>query len=127
MEIGIDVGSTGIKVVFVKNTDNLEPGRSNEFHRVIWKSVVPTKSGQSLVVEGLIDQGLLVCNLTRNHIRRICVTGYGRNLIKGADQVVDEISANAAGIHCLTNGRARTLINVGGQDVKVIRLSETGG
>ncbi len=39
---------------------------------------------------------------------------------------MDELTANAAGIHCLTSGQTRTVINIGGQDVKVIRLSETG-
>ena len=116
MHMGIDVGSTGIKIVFTNNT----------VQELIWHTVVPTRPGQSQVVEELIQQGLDDCGLTRADIQRSCATGYGRHLISGVDQVVDEISANAAGMHALSNGQARTLINVGGQDVKIIHLDESG-
>jgi predicted CoA-substrate-specific enzyme activase len=110
MKIGIDVGSTGIKIVFVQQTD------------MVWKKVVPTKPGQAALVQGLIEQGMAACGIGPRDIDQKSVTGYGRNLIASTDEVVDEISANAAGIHQLSGGSARTLINIGGQDVKVIRL-----
>lgn len=114
MEIGIDVGSTGIKIVLV------------ESGRIIWKKVVPTKPGQSDVVEDLIKQGLNACSVSNTDIEKTSVTGYGRNLIGAGSHAVDEIWANAAGIQRLTCGRAGTLINIGGQDIKVIKVSETG-
>ena len=114
MNIGIDVGSTGIKVVFAEKTT------------LAWKKVVPTKPGQPDLVRDLIDQGLEACNLKQSDIKKTCVTGYGRNLINFSNTVVDEISANAAGIHRLSGGNARTLINIGGQDVKVIKLDHQG-
>ncbi len=114
MKIGIDVGSTGIKIVFVSSD------------RIIWKNVVPTKPGQSAMVDELIQEGMDAGSVSKTDIEKICVTGYGRNLISSGNHVVDEIWANAAGIHRLTSGRARTLINVGGQDVKIIKLSESG-
>lgn len=114
MKIGIDVGSTGIKVVFVENQN------------IVWKKVVPTKPGQSGLVKEIVDQGLLACELKAQDIEKTCVTGYGRNLIESSDIVVDEIWANAAGIHLLSRGNARTLINIGGQDVKVIKLDSQG-
>ncbi len=114
MKIGIDVGSTGIKIVFVKESTP------------VWKKVVPTKPGQSSLVNELIGQGLNALNGEQKDIKKICVTGYGRNLIQDSNKVVDEISANAAGITLLTNGKARTLINIGGQDVKIIKLDHQG-
>ena len=54
------------------------------------------------------------------------VTGYGKSLVHGAGKVIDEVSANAIGVFLLSDHKARTVINIGGQDVKVIRLSETG-
>ncbi len=114
MKIGIDVGSTAIKIVFAEND------------AIVWKKSVATKPGQPEVVDAIIKEGLLFCNATTDDIEKKCVTGYGRNLINGSSYTVDELTANAAGIHSLTSGKARTVINIGGQDVKVIRLSETG-
>jgi predicted CoA-substrate-specific enzyme activase len=114
MKIGIDVGSTAIKIVFASGD------------QVAWKQAEPTKPGQSAVVENLIDRGLKACGISRTDIEKTCVTGYGRNLITAGSQVVDEIWANAAGIHRLSGGRAGTVINIGGQDVKVIKLSPNG-
>lgn len=114
MKVGIDVGSTAIKIVFV-NSD-----------RAIWKRAIPTKPGQPSLVEDLIDRGMKACDISKADIEKICVTGYGRNLISSNNQVVDEIWANAAGIHRLSVGKAGTVINIGGQDVKIIKLSATG-
>jgi predicted CoA-substrate-specific enzyme activase len=40
--------------------------------------------------------------------------------------MTDEISANAAGLFHLSGGQARTVINIGGQDLKVMNLDERG-
>ena len=114
MKIGIDVGSTGIKIVFV------------EADQIVWKTVVPTKPGQDNVVSKLIQEGLDACSVSSDAVEKTCVTGYGRKLIQSSNHVVDEISANAAGIHRISGGNARTVINIGGQDVKIIKLNESG-
>lgn len=114
MKIGIDVGSTAIKIVFVKSD------------RIVWKQATPTKPGQPELVGRIIEEGMAACSVLQRDIEKTCVTGYGRNLIAGSDYTVDELSANAAGIHRLTSGKARTVINIGGQDVKIIKLSNTG-
>lgn len=114
MKIGIDVGSTGIKIVFVN------------IGTLVWKKVVPTRPGQQAIVRELIQQGLAACHLTQDNIDETCVTGYGRNLIETPDTIIDEISANAAGLHHLSGGKARTVINIGGQDVKIIKIDPHG-
>lgn len=60
--------------------------------------------------------------------RRLVATGYGRRLAEGslADGIVSEIKAYALGASHLYPD-CRTVIDVGGQDCKASRLSESGG
>ncbi len=111
---GIDLGSTAIKVVLVQGG------------RMAWYKAVPTAPGQAGIAQKLIDEGLAALGQMSDRLTATAVTGYGKGLIDGAGRVIDEVSANALGICRLSDGRARTVINIGGQDVKVIRLSATG-
>ena len=111
---GIDLGSTAIKVVFVQEK------------ALVWKKAHPTVPGQSRIVDELVAEGLEVLGMTPDRLSAAAVTGYGRGLIRGGHKVIDEVSANALGVFELSGGKARTVINIGGQDVKVIRLSDTG-
>ena len=52
-------------------------------------------------------------------------TGYGRTAIESGDKSITEITCHARGAHYL-NPDVRTVIDIGGQDSKVIRLDETG-
>jgi predicted CoA-substrate-specific enzyme activase len=52
-------------------------------------------------------------------------TGYGRSLIDFAEKSVTEITCHSIGVHHL-NPNIRLLIDVGGQDSKVIRIGENG-
>jgi (R)-2-hydroxyacyl-CoA dehydratese activating ATPase len=62
--------------------------------------------------------------IERHHVRRVVATGYGRNLVD-ADTTVTEISCHAAGVrHHLAE--VRTIVEIGGQDSKFIRLDERG-
>ena len=57
---------------------------------------------------------------------RVVATGYGRFSFEGADRQVSEISCHAKGIYHLVPS-ARTIIDIGGQDAKAIKLDERGG
>ena len=114
IKAGIDLGSTAIKIVFIENKE------------ILWKKAVPTLPGQAQIADDLISEGLKVLGCTSDQLEAIAVTGYGKNLIKDAHKAINEVSANALGAFMLSNGKARTVINIGGQDVKVIRLSDTG-
>jgi predicted CoA-substrate-specific enzyme activase len=74
----------------------------------------------------LVNKGLTQLGLKSGELGPIAATGYGRGLCGLAELKVDEISANAAGIYALSGGQARAVINIGGQDVKVIRMDEQG-
>jgi len=112
--IGIDLGSTAIKVVFVKDKE------------IVFKEKKPTVPGQEMLAEAIIQTGLQTLGINREKIQKIGVTGYGKKLYKAATDAIDEISANAAGAFQLSSRKVRTIVNIGGQDVKVIRLSEDG-
>jgi predicted CoA-substrate-specific enzyme activase len=112
--VGIDLGSTAIKVVLVEQEE------------LVWKKALPTAPGQSQIADDLIAEGLTVLGYAKDRIEAVAVTGYGKGLIQDAHKVIDEVSANALGVFLLSAGRARTVINIGGQDVKVIHLSATG-
>ena len=113
-KIGIDLGSTAIKAVIVKEPE------------LIWKKTVPTAPGQEALALQLIAEGLADSSINRQDIVGISVTGYGKNLITQAHTVVDEVSANAWGVYLLSDKKARTVINIGGQDIKIIRISAAG-
>lgn len=114
LKVGIDLGSTAIKVVFVENEN------------MVWKKVVPTTPGQSRIADHLTAEGLGALRCTADTLEAVVFTGYGKGLVNGTGKVIDEVSANALGAFLLSGGKARTIINIGGQDVKVIRLSATG-
>ena len=60
-----------------------------------------------------------------DEIDYVVTTGYGRNLVKFGDKSITEISCHAAGLHELLP-LVRTVIDVGGQDSKVMALDEGG-
>lgn len=110
---GIDLGTAAVKVVFVNKRD------------LLWAKAFPTAPQYVEVCEQLVKEGMETLSCRRENII-IAATGYGKRLFPGAERIVDEISANAAGACVLSNGKARLVINIGGQDVKIIRLSSEG-
>jgi predicted CoA-substrate-specific enzyme activase len=114
VKIGVDIGSTAVKMVFIKDDE------------IVREDVSPTVPGQGELVEKMIARGIEALSVERPRGENIFATGYGRKLIAGADNVVDEISANACGAYLLSGKKAHTIINIGGQDVKVIKISPEG-
>ena len=112
--IGLDLGSTAIKVVLAEN------------RALRWCRKVPTAPGQDALAMSLVDACLSELGLSKADIESVAATGYGKKLASGAGRTVDEISANALGMFTLSGGRCRTIIIIGGQDLKVINLDENG-
>ena len=113
-KIGVDLGSTFIKVVFVEG-DNM-----------IWHGLKPTAPGQDALALKLIEEGRGTLGLPESSCDGIVSTGYGRNLFRAAGLKVDEISAGALGAFKRSGGAARNVLNIGGQDIKALRLGENG-
>lgn len=111
---GIDLGTAAIKVVFI-DKDNL-----------LWAKAFPTVPPYIKICEQLFQEGLEALSIEKEDILGIAITGYGRHLFPGTKRIVDEISANAIGAHILSKKTARTVVNIGGQDVKIIKISSDG-
>jgi len=92
-----------------------------------------------VLASGLRDQGVEVVKLTEELLDRLCAeaglgrsdltgtiaTGYARNVIESADTTVTEITCHAAGVR-RRHTEARTIVEIGGQDSKVIHLDNSG-
>ena len=113
LSIGADLGSTAIKVV-------IHAGETP-----LWRGCAPTVPNQESVVSRLIAEGLTTTG-TADTKYEIAATGYGKKLCVSARKNIDEISANALGLFRRSGGRARVIVNIGGQDSKVIRLAPDG-
>ena len=112
--VGVDLGSTAIKVVFVQN------------NTLIWHKAIPTAPGQEALANKVIEEGIRELDISKDDILGVAATGYGKNLMNIADKVIDEVSANALGLHLLSGAAAKVIINIGGQDIKIIQLDANG-
>ena len=63
--------------------------------------------------------------MSPEQVERIVGTGYGRNALDWADEVVTEITCHARGVKHL-HPEARSIIDIGGQDSKMIFLDASG-
>lgn len=113
---GIDVGSVSTKVVL------LDGNEIKAMH------IVPTKADPNLAAETAMNECLKVAGVTQKDVGYTVTTGYGRRAIDYGDRALTEITANAKGAVFLGSpaGQVRTIIDLGGQDSKVISLDEEG-
>lgn len=112
--MGFDLGSAAIKAVIAENG---EP---------VWRGVLPATASYVESCERLFRQGLEERGLEEGKLDGVAATGYGKGLFRGAGRTVNEISANALGAFALSGGRIESIINIGGQDVKIIKLWSDG-
>lgn len=71
------------------------------------------------------EEALESAGLKKEDVDYIVSTGYGRSAIPFSDRHVTEITCHGKGAHFI-NGNVRTIIDIGGQDSKVIRLDDKG-
>ena len=108
--MGIDVGSTASKCVILK--DGAE---------IAAKSLVAVGTGTSGPARAIAEV-LENAQMTREQMDFVLATGYGRNSLDGlADMQMSELSCHAKGAAYLFPD-VRTVIDIGGQDVKVIEI-----
>ncbi|MDB1923531.1 acyl-CoA dehydratase activase [Clostridium tertium] len=67
---------------------------------------------------------LVYNNLFNENVKYTITTGYGRDLLKESDKKVTEITCHAQGAAFL-NEKTRIIIDLGGQDCKVIKLDNS--
>lgn len=114
---GIDIGSTTIKIVL-----------TDEKELLVAEYVCPTGSHFHKHTVAAFNDVLAQNDISREGISCVFSTGYGRKLFKEADDSISEISANAAGAGKIAAavGKVSTIINIGGQDLKIISLDNDG-
>ena len=111
--LGIDIGSTSSKVVIMDNTQT-----------IIASAAVTGGAGTTGPVRAL-DEVFVKSALGWEDISRTVATGYGRIGFQQADNQISEITCHAIGVHHLVPS-VRTIIDIGGQDMKAMSISKEG-
>jgi len=111
--VGIDLGSRMSKIIIL-NED-----------KIIYSNVTDTGVNPKKVAEILLNDALIKTSLSKNEITHIYSTGYGRNIVPFSDKRISEISCHAKGANYFFP-KARTIIDIGGQDSKIILVDEEG-
>jgi predicted CoA-substrate-specific enzyme activase len=112
--VGVDIGSITAKAVVLDRAGTVVAAH------VLDQGLVNAETpGQCL------DEALQLAGLSRHDLACIVTTGYGRELVDFGDLSITEISCHAEGVHHLLP-EVRTVIDVGGQDSKVIALDDRG-
>ena len=108
---GIDIGSTSTECLIL-----------DESARIVATDMRPTGANSAKAAQAALEEA---CKKAGPPPGFIVATGYGRVSAPFAHKVVTEITCHARGaLHIFPN--ARTIVDVGGQDSKVIRLGPKG-
>lgn len=113
MFLGIDIGSSSSKAAVL-----------NEQKQLTAVAVINLGTGTN-AYENAIAAALTEAELTAADIKYTVATGYGRVNYKDADKQITEITCHAKGVDFLTDD-AKTIVDIGGQDAKVIKLNGGG-
>jgi predicted CoA-substrate-specific enzyme activase len=109
---GIDVGSTMTKAVILNK-------------KIIASIIGPTGPEQRRLANKVMEEALNKAAISFQTITYIVSTGYGRINVPFADKQFTEITCHAKGIISLFP-KAKTVIDIGGQDIKAIKIDTTG-
>jgi predicted CoA-substrate-specific enzyme activase len=112
---GIDIGSVTTKAVIV-----------NERGEIAAFSMLSTSYDRGKSGAEVLDLALAKIQKLGDGIKYIVSTGYGRRAFTSSDKVLPEIVCHAKGTKLLFPA-VRTIIDIGGQDSKVIELDKGGG
>jgi len=113
--LGIDIGSLTGKAVIL-----------SESEEILAQKVIYVKKHPVKTVNALLDEVLPMIGVKDISEITYCVgTGYGRRKIPLAKQTISEITCHGTGAYHVMPS-LRTVIDIGGQDCKVIRLNEKG-
>jgi predicted CoA-substrate-specific enzyme activase len=111
---GIDVGSCTTKAVIVDDAKSL-----------IASHVIYSGTDFEASAENAWEEALKASGLTRDDVKAVVSTGYGRKSVPFSSRVITEISCHGRGCLYYFPGPI-TVIDIGGQDNKVIKLDSEG-
>ena len=112
--VGIDVGSVSSQACIMADEEILVYSNM----RTGWDS--SNSAGKALNV------ALEVADMPQDRLDYCTGTGYGRVNVPMADRSVTEIACHARGANFIYGSGVRTVLDVGGQDIKAIRCDEKG-
>jgi predicted CoA-substrate-specific enzyme activase len=110
---GIDIGAGTAKAVILDNEE------------IIAFSVIPVSGDVQKAVKRVTGEALDKAGLSQHELDYAVSTGWGRDAVTFADNTTTEIICHASGVHFLIP-QARTIIDIGAQDSKVIRINDKG-
>jgi (R)-2-hydroxyacyl-CoA dehydratese activating ATPase len=111
---GVDVGSTQTKAVIV-----------DERRKIVARALTMTGAHVTRAAEQAFAEALRAGNLEEEEIEYVVGTGYGRYKVTFGNTQVTEISCHGRGAVQMFP-RTRTVVDMGGQDTKAIRVLPTG-
>lgn len=111
---GVDVGSTQTKAVII-----------SEDRRIVSRALVETGANVVRAAESAFQEALRSGDVREEEVEFVVGTGYGRYKVTFGNTQVTEISCHGRGaVHMFP--RTRTVVDMGGQDTKAIRVAPTG-
>ncbi len=113
LSCGVDIGARSIEVVLFDGA------------QIVETAIADTGSRPADTAAEIFARLLDSAEVDREDVARVLATGYGRNYFKLADKVASEILCHARGVSFLFPS-ARTVIDIGGQDSKLIEMDGNG-
>ncbi|HOK56122.1 MAG TPA: acyl-CoA dehydratase activase [bacterium] len=114
IKAGIDIGSVTTKCVIVE--DGIIKG----------KAITRTTAEPEKCAEIVLNKAIEESGIKESDIESIVSTGYGRRIFRKANKIITEITGVAKGAYYLIGKKKCIVIDVGGQDTKVVEVSENG-
>jgi len=106
---GIDIGSTMTKIVIMDDEINSQV-------------IGPTGAEHRHLANKVMEEALSKAGIAFDELTYVVATGYGRINVPFADKQITEISCHAKGVSSIFPS-ARTVIDIGGQDAKGIKIA----
>jgi len=111
---GVDVGSTQTKAIVLDEAKN-----------IAGRALIDTGANVVLAAEHAFEEALKSARVEEEEVEYVVGTGYGRYRVTFGNTQVTEISCHARGAVHMFPG-TRTVIDMGGQDTKAIRVRASG-
>lgn len=111
---GVDVGSTQTKAIIIDENRN-----------IVGRALIDTGSNVVVAAETCFAEALKSSGIRDSEVEYVIGTGYGRYRVTFGNSQITEISCHGRGaVHMFP--KTRTVVDMGGQDTKAIRVSPTG-
>jgi predicted CoA-substrate-specific enzyme activase len=112
--VGIDVGTSYVKSILIDDKKEI-------LSSFVKRTGTSIEESSNVALQQIITDA----SISENEIRSILATGYGKNKVSFADNTKTEISCHAKGAYHYFPKKI-IVIDIGGQDTKVIKLDDQG-